>query len=432
MDGCCYMLHSRRLWSGKLAALGAAGASVSLVVSGCAGGVSGNSESEGEGFEFGATQDELNSIIADLEPVTLTYQPMATTSKSETGKAAVDFKESIEERSNGQITIELVWGRAIAGYSEVDDALVDGRVDLSFTVPSYDPSIWPVHNAMSTGTTGFPTSPVVGNAVTAGALTEMAFNEEVLAEFEEKGLVPLHPSFGTSTYYTWCTEPINDLEDWNGLQLRVGGQSHHQTMDALGATAVSMSATEVYDALQRNTVECEFGRAPSTVDYGVPEIAPEVGYSGEGASFADYVYGSLVAGSTYKQLPLAYKQVIFDALSPAMEGVMDSTYQSLHQAVITAEENGGGFTEYDDETQQKIDDVNESFRDQAAESGLLADDFLTSMDDSITRWETIVEDLGYKDGGSLSDFASWYKEDIDWAPVSDEIYQEVLLKHRPG
>lgn len=425
------MLHNRISRLGKLASLGAAGASLLLVMSGCSGGATGGSGSEGEGFEFGATQKELNATIADLEPVTLSYQPMATTSKSETGKAAIDFKEAVEERSNGQITIELVWGRAIAGYDEVDDALVDGRVDLSFTVPSYDPSVWPVHNAMSTGTTGFPTSPVVGNAVTAGALAETAFNEEVLAEFEEKGLVPLHPAFGTSTYYTWCTEPINEIEDWSGLQLRVGGQSHHKTMEALGATAVSMSATEVYDALQRNTVECEFGRAPSTVDYGVPEIAPEVGYSDGDASFADYVYGSLVAGSTYKQLPLAYKQIIFDSLSPAMEGVLDSTYQSLHHAVVTSEENGGGFTEYDEETQQEIKDINESFRDQAAESGLLADDFLTSMDDSIAKWETIVEDLGYEDGGDLSDFASWYEEDIDWTPVADKIYQEVLLEQRP-
>src|SRR5690625_4190012 len=101
-------------------------ASVALVLSGCAGSGAEGKKGDNKGFEFGASQDEVDESIADLEPVTLTYQASAGSPNSIVAQKGIAFQEAVEERSNGQIEIDIVWGQAIAGYPEMIDALTDG------------------------------------------------------------------------------------------------------------------------------------------------------------------------------------------------------------------------------------------------------------------------------------------------------------------
>ena len=70
-------------------------------------------------------------MLADLEPVTLSYQPGGSSAESVTAANGLAFKEYVEERSGGKITLETTWGQAIAPYDELVDALNDGRVDIA-------------------------------------------------------------------------------------------------------------------------------------------------------------------------------------------------------------------------------------------------------------------------------------------------------------
>ena len=136
---------------------------VLALTAGCAGSIGASTSGEaGEGFDYGATQDEVNEVIADLDPVKLVYQP-ASSSPDDTGApSALAYKEAIEERSNGQIEVEIVYGQAIASYTEVIDALSDGRVDIAHTVPAYLPSEFPAYNELMSFSQLAPTSPLVG------------------------------------------------------------------------------------------------------------------------------------------------------------------------------------------------------------------------------------------------------------------------------
>src|SRR5699024_9002920 len=101
-------------------AVAAIGALAALVLSGCGGSsASGTSDGgAGEGFEYGASQEEVNELIEELEPVTLTYQPGTSSQNSPTADNALAFMEAIEERSNGKISFEVAWGQAIADHGE--------------------------------------------------------------------------------------------------------------------------------------------------------------------------------------------------------------------------------------------------------------------------------------------------------------------------
>src|SRR5699024_1311496 len=92
-----------------------------LVLSGCAGaaGGAGSDSGGGDGFAHGAAQEEVDAVLADLEPVTLKYQPAASSPNSIMAPATHAYKAYIEERSGGKITLDVIWGQAVAGYDEI-------------------------------------------------------------------------------------------------------------------------------------------------------------------------------------------------------------------------------------------------------------------------------------------------------------------------
>src|SRR5699024_3401917 len=164
------------------------------------------------------------------------------------------FKEYVEERSDGKITVDVVWGQAIAGYAEIDDALADGRVDVSYALPIYNPTEHPEFNALATATAGMPNSPVLGEMVGNAAVVDMAWNsEELLATYEEQGLTPLTPMISTGSYLSVCGEEGTSLDDYDGRQIRVASVAHEQQVSELGGSPVSMEYVEVFEALQRGT-----------------------------------------------------------------------------------------------------------------------------------------------------------------------------------
>src|SRR5699024_11063158 len=115
-------------------------ASSALLLSACAGDAGVAEADSQEGFAYVASLDEVAEAIEDLEPVEITYQGGAQSPHSVTAMNDFAFKEYVEERSNGQISVEIIWGQAIAGYSEIEDALVDGRIDVAYAVPVYNPN----------------------------------------------------------------------------------------------------------------------------------------------------------------------------------------------------------------------------------------------------------------------------------------------------
>lgn len=163
----------------------------------CAGGAGG--DEGGEGYEFGASQDEIDAAIEDLEPATINYQVSATSENSPQVAYGREFKEAVEESSNGKLTVELVWNQSIATYDEIHDALADGRVDMALTVPSYDPAQFPAFNTMNELLAGGPTTPVIGEVVGNLVAADIGWqNADIIEQYESIGIMPYNPVMALS------------------------------------------------------------------------------------------------------------------------------------------------------------------------------------------------------------------------------------------
>jgi TRAP-type C4-dicarboxylate transport system substrate-binding protein len=410
-----------------------AGASL-LTLTACSGGVaSGNAgQGGGEGFDYGASQSEVDAILEDLEPITLKFQPSAASENTAMAAGGVALAELIEERSGGKITVDVTWGQAIAGYDAVHDALEDGRLDLAYTLPIYDPAEFKAFNDLSTTTALLPSSPFVGEMLPLAVYNDLGWtNDELLASFTDRGLTPLTPFLSSATYYTACTEPAETLESWHGNQTRIASTAQDVMIRDIGATPVSMEYTETYEALQRGTVDCNLGPTAATVESGVLEVAPHVGYMTE-SSFPR-VGAAYLAGSSFETLPLAYQQIIFDSNALALGEIVRS-YTDAGEALISeAKAQGGEVAQFDTAMEDRVGEVSQELTAAAVENGMLPDDIADQVTESVSAWSDRLEELGYADAGETEEFDEWYDSDTDFAPFAQELYETgAAMEHRPS
>lgn len=411
----------------------AATASLALL-SACGGGVgSAGGGGTADGFEYAAAQSDVDTAIADLDPVTLTIQPYASSPDAAAAVAEQSFMDAVEERSGGKISFDVAWGQSIAQYEEVDDALADGRLDLAYSVPIYFPGEYPLVDAYNKLSHYTSAGPLTGEAITQAQMSEAAWNHpEVIDEYESKGLVPLNPLVSSGNYWAACNAEGTSADDWQGRQIRIGGSAQTPISENLGASPVSMEYGETFEALQRSTVDCTFIQGMVAGSTGLLEVAPHVSTFGE-ERMTGAVTAGHVAGSSFEQLPVPYQQIIFDAANlDWFHGQISAMVASSAAAVTDVREAGGTFTEIDQDVEDNILSTQEELVDGLIADGVVDEELREQLQESADRWAGIVSELGYTDDGDLADLDEWYDADsTDFRPLGEQVYEAGALSHRP-
>ncbi|MGO1452932.1 MAG: C4-dicarboxylate ABC transporter substrate-binding protein [Brevibacterium yomogidense] len=410
-------------------------ATASLALLSACGGAVGSAGGGGtaDGFEYAAAQADVDTAIADLDPITLTIQPYAASPDAAAAVAEKSFMDAVEERSGGKISFDVAWGQSIAQYAEVDDALADGRLDLAYSVPIYFPAEYPLVDAYNKLSHYTSSAPLTGEAITQAQMSEAAWNNDaVLAEYEENGVVPLNPLVSSGNYWAACNAPGTEMDDWQGRQIRIGGSAQTPISENLGASPVSMEYGEVFEALQRSTVDCTFIQGMVAGSTGLLEVAPHLSTLGEDR-FTGAVTAGHVAGSSFETLPLPFQQIIFDAANiDWFHGQISAVVGSSADAVADVREAGGEFTDMSDEARDTVLETQEDLVDGLIADGVIEEEIRTGLQDRAEHWASVVDELGYTDDGDVADLDQWYdQEATDFRPLAEQVYQEGALAHRP-
>lgn len=407
--------------------------SFALALSACGVDASEDEAESNEGFAHGASQEEVNTSIQGLEPVEITYQAAGQSPSSAVSIFDVALQEYIEERSNGQITVDMVWGQAIAGYDEIDNALVDGRIDLAWTLPSYDPNQYPAFDALNSATSSLPSSPVVGELIAEAVVADLAANSQaILEEYDSLGLTPLLPMASAGSYQSMCNEAGTSPEAWNGRTVRIGSPTHEALVRNLGSSPTSIPYTEAFEALQRGTIDCTIAPLRASEEGGILQVATHLSVVPEGNSLSNRGPAAVVAGTGYQELPLAYQQIIFDALEARYEASVESLAEGNVAGIEQLKEAGGEVVPVDEEMEEVISTTNVELIEDVEESGVLETGIAERTQESITKWSDIAEELGYTEAGGYEDLDEWFDmDDYDFAPMAERFFEDVLLPLRP-
>ncbi|SMY11147.1 C4-dicarboxylate ABC transporter substrate-binding protein [Brevibacterium jeotgali] len=426
-------MHSRTLVARTVIA-GTAALAVSLT--GCAGaagsGGTGGGGS-GDGYEYGASTEEIRAAFEDIDPITISYQPSAQSAEDITSYRSKAFIEDVEELSGGAVTVETTYGQGIAGYTDLADALVDGRVDVAYMLPVYQPDQFPVFAGFVAASTLTGTSPLVDELAANAALGEMAWgSEDLLNEYRDQGLHPLNPFNAAGAIMGLCSDEVSTLDEWSGKQVRISSGAQITQLEGLGGSPTSLEYTETYEALQRGTVDCTLSATLPATTSGFLEVAPNVSYTDE-VTFARGP-GATVAGSAFESYPLAVKQLLFDAMLRNFNTSRRADLEGNSQAAQQVREFDGSFQAMAEDAEDSLKEASQGVVQAEVEKGSLPESAEQDVADLMERWSGVAEELGYADDeGEFEDYDEWYTSGQDYLmPYSQRYFDEVMLPHRPS
>lgn len=195
-------------------------------------------DDEGEPEDFG-------------DPVTLTFgHPFPPTDPIQVN-IWEPWVEQVREATDGTVDIEIHAGGALAPGPQVYENTVAGAQDIGWTLPGYTPGRFPITQIIE--------APFAfGDAVEG---TEVAWELwETFPEFQEEyGDVHVLAiwAMDTGDFFT-REDPVETLEDVEGLTIRSPAPLQGEALEAMGASAVGMPAPEIYDSVERGVIDGYF------------------------------------------------------------------------------------------------------------------------------------------------------------------------------
>lgn len=168
------------------------------------------------------------------------------------------WADEIKERTNGQVEIEFFWSQSLVKGKDTLKAVGSGLVDMGTVLGIYTPADLPIWNLAN--------APFGGRDPWVGMKTWQELRKvspDLRAETDKKN-VKILVNTSTGSVDILSNKPILKAEDLNGLKIRATG-GWGGLLQRLGATPVSIGYGELYQALDKGTVD-------GTINY-IQEIA---------------------------------------------------------------------------------------------------------------------------------------------------------------
>ena len=183
-----------------------------------------------------------NTVFAE-KPIVL--KGVSAFPKSHPVNASIPaFIDMVNKESNGKLSIKWVGGPEVMKAFDQIDALKAGIVDILLFMPcGYFKPILPAAEIM--GLSEYPAWKE--REIGAYELWDKLFKEKANAKFLGRFVSDI-------PYHIYCNPKISNLGDLKGLNIRVM-PLYVPFVKSLGASPVTLSAMEIYTAMQRHVVD---------------------------------------------------------------------------------------------------------------------------------------------------------------------------------
>lgn len=159
------------------------------------------------------------------------------------------FKEMVEERSNGEISIQIYPAGQLGDARTIVEGIQLGTIEMADV--ENGPMGGFVPEAML-----WDLPFIFRNIDHAHKILDGEIGQTVQEKYQDVGIRHLAYNDGGFRYFTNDQRPINSMEDLEGLKIRVmESEVMIDTINAFGASAVPMSFGELYTALQQGVVD---------------------------------------------------------------------------------------------------------------------------------------------------------------------------------
>ena len=175
------------------------------------------------------------------------------------------WAQAAEEASDGALKIQTFAGFTVANFANVLDRTTNGVVDIGWAGTGYFPSQFPKTLVAALPFEARDAKEACGAfwSLYEKGLIADEYRRVKLLGFGDFPNVALH-----------SRRPVAALADLQGLKVIALSRAVGESLQALGAVPVVLQYTEVYQALQRGTVEGVAGGFPTVLSLKLAEVTP--------------------------------------------------------------------------------------------------------------------------------------------------------------
>ncbi|MCS2609185.1 TRAP transporter substrate-binding protein [Halomonas dongshanensis] len=270
-------------------------------------------------------------------------------------QAAEKFKEEVEANSEGRIEVLLFPNEQLGSEMDVINSIQLGTADMTITGESLQN--WAPKAAMMAVPYAFRDSEHMRAAVNG------EIGEEIEAQvIERTNLVPL-TWFERGPRELTANRAIRTPDDLDGLRLRVPNVPLFvDTWEAMGARPTPMAFSEVFTALQQNTIEGQENPLSLIESASLNEVQDYVNMTGHVRSWIYVVIGR----NQLERMPDDLQQVVRDAAEVMQAYEADLFVEDQERLEQALTERGMEFVEVDQETfaERALPAVTEALNDE--------------------------------------------------------------------
>lgn len=341
-----------------------------------------------------------------VEAKTLRYA-MGYPPGSDAHKGGENYAKRVEERTGGELKVK-VYPLSLLNFAETSAGLRDGLADVGYLLNGYFPAEYPHSNllaeaAMQTQLLGDAVRGKEGPAY-IGALAEYVFFNcpECHDEFTQQNQI--FTGVGSSSPYVLnCNKPITSVKDLKGKRLRSAGSQWSRWATSFGATPVTLSGNEAFEALNQGIVDCVIISLPDLANLGVIDATTDITPEAPGGVFAaasvttvnaeswrslsdEQREALLWAGAFMSaEIPWVYHERQDDILKSAQEEKGIKVHQASDDLVKATQD----FVEKDLEVIVQYYEKNHGVKKGAA--------MLSEFRPILEKWVDLVQDVGSKE-----------------------------------
>ncbi len=257
----------------------------------------------------------MPSVVTAQSPIVIKMQSSWTASDI-FHEMAGQYVERVEAMSGGRMKIDLTPAGAIVGAFQVLDAVNDGVIDASHTVPVY----W---YGKSKAASFFGTGPVFGGT-----------SQTMLGWFYQGGGKELYKELtqdilGLNVYgfyampmpaqpFGWFKNPVTSVNDVKGLKYRTVGLAA-DLMQELGMSVAQLPGGEIVPAMEKGVIDAfEFNNPTSDMRFGAQDVAK------------NYMLASYHQAS--KSFEFLFNKDFYDGLDPDLQAILQYSVEAMGTA----------------------------------------------------------------------------------------------------
>jgi tripartite ATP-independent transporter DctP family solute receptor len=277
------------------------------------------------------------------DPVTLVFaevNPLDTI----VGMTDTKFKEEVESRSNGNITIDLQASGVLGSENDVLDTMLGGggTIDMSrisaFALTSY--------GGEKSMLLSLPYTFVSREHFWNFATSDLA--EEFLLEPSENGSGVRGLFYGEEGFRHFFTvNEVTGIESFKGLKIRVSNDPvMNGLVEGLGANPTVVSFNELYSALSTGVVDGAEQPIANYKSNAFPEVAPNLILDGHTLGAIQVI----ITDDAWNKLTEEQQQILMDAGEAASEYNRSISEDKENEVLEQLKEDGVNIIEVEDKT----------------------------------------------------------------------------------